>query len=123
MHRLCSPDVDGLVVDVHTCRGAHLQGALQRGSRLVRAFEEVKGKFDPSSLLNPGKIVHAPKFDDTSLFRYGPDYKPEEMKTELDWSGFSGIGGGPFYGTGYYGGGGLGLIIVVLLILLLLGKI
>lgn len=28
--------------------------------------------------------------------------------------GFSGIGGGPFYGTGYYGGGGLGLIIVVL---------
>jgi hypothetical protein len=37
--------------------------------------------------------------------------------------GFSGIGGGPFYGTGYYGGGGLGLIVVVLLILLLLGKL
>jgi hypothetical protein len=37
--------------------------------------------------------------------------------------GFSGIGGGPFYGTGYYGGGGLGLIIVILLILLLLGKL
>jgi hypothetical protein len=37
--------------------------------------------------------------------------------------GFSGIGGGPFYGTGYYGGGGLGLIVVILLILLLLGRI
>lgn len=37
--------------------------------------------------------------------------------------GFSGIGGGPFYGTGYYGGGGLGLVIVILLILLLLGRI
>jgi hypothetical protein len=37
--------------------------------------------------------------------------------------GFSGIGGGPFYGTGYYGGGGLGLIIVILLILVLLGKL
>jgi hypothetical protein len=37
--------------------------------------------------------------------------------------GFSGIGGGPFYGTGYYGGGGLGLVIVVILILLLLGRI
>ena len=37
--------------------------------------------------------------------------------------GFSGVGGGPFYGTGYYGGGGLGLVIVILLILLLLGKI
>jgi Protein of unknown function (DUF3309) len=27
--------------------------------------------------------------------------------------GFSGLGGGPFYGTGYYGGGGLGLILVI----------
>jgi Protein of unknown function (DUF3309) len=32
-------------------------------------------------------------------------------------------GGGPFYGTGYYGSGGLGLVIVILLILLLLGRI
>lgn len=37
--------------------------------------------------------------------------------------GFSGIGGGNFYGTGYYGGGGLGLVIVIILILLLLGRI
>jgi Protein of unknown function (DUF3309) len=37
--------------------------------------------------------------------------------------GFSGIGGGPFYGTGYYGGGGLGLVVIVLIILLLLGRI
>jgi Protein of unknown function (DUF3309) len=37
--------------------------------------------------------------------------------------GFTGIGGGPFYGTGYYGGGGLGTILVIVLILVLLGKI
>ncbi len=37
--------------------------------------------------------------------------------------GFSGIGGGPFYGTGYYGGGGLGLVLVILLVLVLLGKL
>ena len=37
--------------------------------------------------------------------------------------GFSGVGGGPFYGTGYYGGGGLGLVVVILLILVLLGRI
>ena len=37
--------------------------------------------------------------------------------------GFSGLGGGPFYGTGYYGGGGLGLILLVVLILVLLGKL
>lgn len=37
--------------------------------------------------------------------------------------GFSGLGGGPFYGTGYYGGGGLGLVLVIVLVLVLLGKI
>jgi hypothetical protein len=37
--------------------------------------------------------------------------------------GFSGIGGGPFYGTGYYGGGGLGLVVIILIILLLMGRI
>ena len=36
--------------------------------------------------------------------------------------GFSGIGGGPFYGTGYYGGGGLGAVLVIVLILVLLGR-
>ena len=37
--------------------------------------------------------------------------------------GFSGIGGGRFYGTGYYGGGGLGLVLIIVLVLVLLGRI
>lgn len=37
--------------------------------------------------------------------------------------GFSGVGGGPFYGTGYVGGGGLGLALVIVAILLLFGRI
>lgn len=37
--------------------------------------------------------------------------------------GFSGLGGGPFYGTGYYGGGGLGLVLLILVILVVLGRI
>ena len=37
--------------------------------------------------------------------------------------GFSGLGGGPFYGTGYYGGGGLGLMLLVVLVLVLLGRL
>ena len=42
------------------------------GPRLVRAFEEVKDRFDPKGLFNPGKIVRAPKFDDRSLFPLRP---------------------------------------------------
>lgn len=37
--------------------------------------------------------------------------------------GFSGIGGGPFYGTGNWGGGGLGLVILILLVLVLMGRL
>ena len=38
------------------------------GSRLTRAFEEVKDRFDPNGLYNPGKIVRAPRFDDREEF-------------------------------------------------------
>jgi FAD/FMN-containing dehydrogenase/Fe-S oxidoreductase len=64
------------------------------GSRLARAFEEVKDRFDPHGLFNPGKVVRPPKFDDRSLFRYAPGYRGEEIKTQLDWSAFPGSGGG-----------------------------
>jgi ferredoxin len=39
------------------------------GSRIVADFREVKARFDPDNLLNPGKIVDPPKMDDRSLFR------------------------------------------------------
>jgi FAD/FMN-containing dehydrogenase/Fe-S oxidoreductase len=64
------------------------------GERLVGAFADVKDRFDPGHLFNPGKIVRAPKFDDRNLFRYGPDYHADEMRTELDWSAYPGAGGG-----------------------------
>ena len=35
-----------------------------------------EGPFDPDMLFNPGKIVGAPKFDDRSLLRFSPDYRP-----------------------------------------------
>jgi FAD/FMN-containing dehydrogenase/Fe-S oxidoreductase len=64
------------------------------GSRLARAFEEVKDRFDPNGLYNPGKVVRPPKFDDRSLFRYKPGYHGEDFKTHLDWSAYPGAGGG-----------------------------
>jgi len=64
------------------------------GEQLVRAFEQVKEWFDPKGLYNPGKIVHASKFDDRRVFRYGPDYRGENIRTQLDWSAYPGAGGG-----------------------------
>ena len=37
--------------------------------------------------------------------------------------GFTGFGGGRFYGTGHYGGGGLGVAVVIVLVLVLIGKL
>jgi FAD/FMN-containing dehydrogenase/Fe-S oxidoreductase len=64
------------------------------GSRLARAFEEVKDRFDPAGQLNPGKITRAPKFDDRSLLRYAPRYHATPLRTRLDWSAYTGAGGG-----------------------------
>jgi FAD/FMN-containing dehydrogenase/Fe-S oxidoreductase len=64
------------------------------GERLVGAFEEVKAIFDPATALNPGKIVHPPRFDDRSLLRYGPKYSVAEVTPRLDWSEFPGALGG-----------------------------
>ncbi len=64
------------------------------GKRLTRAFEEVKDVFDPSGLMNPGKIVRAPKFDDRTLFRYPPGYGAVPLRPVLDWSEYAGGAGG-----------------------------
>jgi Fe-S oxidoreductase len=60
------------------------------GTRIVADFAEVKARFDPENVLNPGKIVAPKRMDDRTLFRYGPDYAASGLKTALDWSAWSG---------------------------------
>src|SRR6201991_3699818 len=60
------------------------------GPKLTRAFEEIKGIFDPKGLLNPGKIVAPSKMDDKSLFRFKPGYKTSLPPSVLDWSEWGG---------------------------------
>ena len=64
------------------------------GSRLADAFAQVKDRFDPAGRFNPGKIVRAPQFDDRSLLRYPPGYRADDLATRLDWSAYTGAGGG-----------------------------
>jgi len=64
------------------------------GPRIAADFREVKHRFDPENVLNPGKIVDPPRMDDRSLFRYPPDYRVGDIKTMLDWSAYPGAGGG-----------------------------
>src|SRR5438309_7990999 len=51
------------------------------GERIIADFKEVKQRFDPGNLLNPGKIVDAPKMDNRALFRYPPGYRAGDLST------------------------------------------
>jgi FAD/FMN-containing dehydrogenase/Fe-S oxidoreductase len=64
------------------------------GTEITDAFLAVKEQFDPNRRFNPGKIVEAPKMDDRTLFRYGPEYEVKPLKTAFDWSAWPGAGGG-----------------------------
>jgi FAD/FMN-containing dehydrogenase/Fe-S oxidoreductase len=64
------------------------------GSRIVRAFEEIKDIFDPTGILNPGKIVRVPRFDERSLLRYPSAYSVRDFRPRLDWTDYPGAIGG-----------------------------
>ncbi len=61
----------------------------QFGSRITRAFEEIKDAFDPEGLMNPGKIVRGGPMDNADLFRTPPGLRPVALETGLDWSSWN----------------------------------
>ena len=63
------------------------------GSQIVDAFAEIKTLFDPSNMLNPGRIVNPPSMDDRSLLRFNPTYTTDEFPTEFDWSSWGSFSG------------------------------
>lgn len=69
------------------CRGEWI--SWQFGSKITDALREIKHAFDPDNLFNPGKIIDPPKMDDSSYFRFPPEYKVIPLKTNLDWSAWN----------------------------------
>ena len=67
---------------------------LMYGRKTVSLFEEVKDRFDPKGVMNPGKIVRPSRMNDRDLFRYKPEYTVADIKTALDWSAYPGAGKG-----------------------------
>ena len=59
------------------------------GPVLYGAFCRLKSTFDPTGLLNPGKIVHAPPL--TANLKFGPAYRAQKAKTTFDFADFGGL--------------------------------
>lgn len=66
------------------CRGEWV--SWQYGPRINEAFREIKQLFDPGNHFNPGKMIDPPRMDETSLFRFPPEYRVIPIQTQLDWS-------------------------------------
>jgi len=59
------------------------------GDVLYQDFLDVKRAFDPQWLLNPGKVVEAPRM--TENLRYGPEYPVAPVPTVFDFSADGGF--------------------------------
>ena len=69
------------------CRGEWIEW--QFGPALQQAFAQIKQHLDPLNLLSPNRMVNPPKMDDTSLMRFGNNYKIIPIQTALDWSAWN----------------------------------
>jgi FAD/FMN-containing dehydrogenase/Fe-S oxidoreductase len=61
------------------------------GKELVEVFRQIKQRFDPDNILNPGKIVDPLPMDGT--LRYGVGYEADDPSTMLDFGKFGGMAG------------------------------
>ena len=59
------------------------------GKELYEVMKELKSVFDPEYLFNPGKVVDAPS--PKKNLRFGYSYRPQSVKTYLDWSSDNGF--------------------------------
>ena len=69
------------------CRGEWV--SWQYGPRIHQAFAEIKTLFDPENRFSPNKMIHPPKMDDRSNFRFAPGYTVASTPTALDWSAWN----------------------------------
>lgn len=54
------------------------------GEELMQAFREFKAIWDPSGMMNPGKLVDAYRADEN--LRMGPDYRPVQLSTVFSYA-------------------------------------
>lgn len=90
-------DVADLVLEHHgALSGEHGDGIIRTwlnpkmfGTKIYRAFQEIKAAFDPTNLMNPGKIVEGQPVLEN--LRLSPDTPIEKIETLLDFSREGGI--------------------------------
>jgi FAD/FMN-containing dehydrogenase/Fe-S oxidoreductase len=87
--RLLQERMSDLVLELGGCMSAEHGDGLARsewipkmfGQEISDAFGKVKQLFDPRSIMNPGKIVEAPRMEEN--LRFGSGYRTTDLKTHF----------------------------------------
>ncbi len=97
MHSIASQVRDLLIELGGAMSGEHGDGHVRSewiksmfGPEIYQAFREIKQAFDPTGIMNPGKIVDAPPM--TENLRFGPKYNTIQIDTYFDFSSQGGFG-------------------------------
>ncbi|HIN28619.1 TPA: anaerobic glycerol-3-phosphate dehydrogenase subunit C [Candidatus Poribacteria bacterium] len=96
MHSIASQVRDLLMELGGAMSGEHGDGYVRSewiesmfGSQIYQAFRQIKQAFDPTGIMNPGKIVDAPPM--TENLRFGPKYNTIQIDTYFDFSSQGGF--------------------------------
>lgn len=57
------------------------------GPKLYGAFKQLKACFDPTGIMNPGKVIDPPSMVDPAYLRYGDAYRVAEVPASFDYAG------------------------------------
>lgn len=57
------------------------------GPQIYDAFKQLKALFDPTGIMNPGKVIDPPSMVDPAYLRYGDAYRVADIPANFDYAG------------------------------------
>ncbi|XAM00329.1 FAD-binding protein [Phycisphaeraceae bacterium D3-23] len=94
MHRIAQKSFDLVTQYGGVVAGEHGDGMVRGefiaqcfGPQLYDAFKQLKALFDPTGIMNPGKVIDTPSMVDPAYLRYGDSYRVAEIPSSFDYAG------------------------------------
>lgn len=94
MHRIAQRSFDLVTEYGGVVAGEHGDGMVRGefiaecfGPQLYDAFKQLKALFDPTGIMNPGKVIDTPSMVDPAYLRYGDSYRVADIPASFDYAG------------------------------------
>ncbi|MEM9416692.1 MAG: FAD-linked oxidase C-terminal domain-containing protein [Planctomycetota bacterium] len=94
MHRIAQRSFDLVTEYGGVVAGEHGDGMVRGefiaqcfGPQLYDAFKQLKALFDPTGIMNPGKVINTPSMVDPAYLRYGDAYRVADIPANFGYAG------------------------------------